>query len=194
MAARVCRGRRFSLAEFGCGVYGLVMEQFGQTIVQFVQANQVWGPPIVGLLAFCESLAVISLFVPATSILLGIGLLAAATNIDLVPVILAGGTGAALGDWVSYWFGRRYGNDVKNMRPFVHRRAMFERGEAFFGRWGAAGVFIGRFFGPLRAIVPLLAGTSHMAFWPFQTATWTSAWIWSALLLGGPSLGFSLWR
>ena len=170
------------------------MEQVTQDLVHFVRDNQHWGPPLVGFLAFCESLAVISLFVPATSILLGIGLLAAASHIDLVPVILAGGIGAALGDWVSYWFGRRYGSDVKNMRPFVKRRDMFERGEAFFRRWGAGGVFIGRFFGPLRAIVPLLAGMSRMPFWAFQTANWTSAWIWSALLLGGPSLGFSIWR
>lgn len=168
------------------------MEQLTQDIVTFVRDNQHWGPPVVGVLAFCESLAIISLFVPATSILLGIGILAAASHINLVPVILAGGIGAALGDWVSYWFGRRYGGEVKNMRPFVKRRDMFERGEEFFRRWGASGVFIGRFFGPLRAIVPLLAGMSHMPFWPFQTANWTSAWLWSMLLLGGPSLGFQL--
>ncbi len=112
------------------------MEQLTQDLVHFVRDNQHWGPPLVGFLAFCESLAVISLFVPATSILLGIGILAAASNIDLVPVILGGGIGAALGDWVSYWFGWRYGSEVKNMGPFVKRQAILERGEAFFRRWG----------------------------------------------------------
>ena len=35
-------------------------------------------------------------------------------------------------------------------------------------KWGVPGIFIGRFFGPLRAVVPLIAGIFEMPFWRFQ--------------------------
>ena len=41
----------------------------------------------------------------------------------------------------------------------------------------------GRFFGPLRAAVPLVAGIFGMPFWPFQIANFGSALLWAAVLL-----------
>ena len=42
---------------------------------------------------------------------------------------------------------------------------------------------IGRFFGPLRASVPLAAGIFEMPYWQFQIANFVSAFIWAAALL-----------
>jgi membrane protein DedA with SNARE-associated domain len=50
-------------------------------------------------------------------------------------------------------------------------------------RWGIPGIFIGRFFGPLRASVPLVAGIFEMPYWRFQFANVTSAFLWAAVLL-----------
>jgi membrane protein DedA with SNARE-associated domain len=50
-------------------------------------------------------------------------------------------------------------------------------------KWGILGIFIGRFSGPLRASVPLIAGILAMPFWRFQFANFTSAFIWSATLI-----------
>jgi membrane protein DedA with SNARE-associated domain len=50
-------------------------------------------------------------------------------------------------------------------------------------KWGIAGIFIGRFFGPLRASVPLVAGIFDMPFWRFQIANFSSAFVWAAVLL-----------
>ena len=41
------------------------MQDFARALADFVRDNQVWAAPIVMLLAFCESLAFISLLVPA---------------------------------------------------------------------------------------------------------------------------------
>jgi membrane protein DedA with SNARE-associated domain len=49
--------------------------------------------------------------------------------------------------------------------------------------WGVAGIFLGRFSGPLRASVPLIAGIFDMPFWRFQIANVLSAFIWAAVLL-----------
>ena len=50
-------------------------------------------------------------------------------------------------------------------------------------RWGILGIFIGRFFGPLRASVPLIAGILEMPYWYFQFANITSAFVWAWVLL-----------
>jgi membrane protein DedA with SNARE-associated domain len=44
-------------------------------------------------------------------------------------------------------------------------------------------IFIGRFFGPLRASVPLVAGIFDMPFRQFQAANFVSAFVWAAVLL-----------
>jgi membrane protein DedA with SNARE-associated domain len=71
-------------------------------------------------------------------------------------------------------------------------------GVAFVKKWGVPSIFIGRFFGPLRASVPLAAGIFEMSYWPFQIANFISALIWSAaLLLVGDVMGKLaewLWR
>jgi membrane protein DedA with SNARE-associated domain len=58
-------------------------------------------------------------------------------------------------------------------RPFLGLRRFEEQIEKalhLFHRWGAWAIFIGRFMGPLRATVPLVAGMSELEFWPFMIA------------------------
>ena len=110
------------------------------------------------MLAFGELLAFISLLVPAWGALVAIGALIGVSGISFWPVWLAGGLGAALGDWVSYWFGFKYKEHVAQMWPLSRYPDILPRGEAFVKAWGVPSIFIGRFFGPLRASVPLAAG------------------------------------
>ena len=174
------------------------MQDFARALADFVRDNQAWAAPIVLVLAFCESLAFISLLVPAWGALVAIGALIGVSGISFWPVWLAGGIGAALGDWVSYWFGYRYKEHVAEMWPLSRYPEILPRGEAFVQKWGVPSIFIGRFFGPLRASVPLAAGIFEMAYWPFQIANFVSALIWSAaLLLVGDVVGKLaewLWR
>jgi membrane protein DedA with SNARE-associated domain len=50
-------------------------------------------------------------------------------------------------------------------------------------KWGALAIVIGRFFGPLRAAVPLVAGIFEMPFWRFQIANFSSAFLWAGVLI-----------
>jgi membrane protein DedA with SNARE-associated domain len=174
------------------------MEQFAHALVEFVRVHQAWAAPIVFLLAFGESLAFISILVPAWGALVAIGALIGASGINFFPVWIAGALGAALGDWVSYWFGFRYKERVAQMWPLSRYPELLPKGEAFVRSWGIPSIFIGRFFGPLRASVPLAAGIFEMPYWTFQAANFVSALIWSAvLLLFGDVLGKImewLWR
>jgi membrane protein DedA with SNARE-associated domain len=67
--------------------------------------------------------------------------------------------------------------------PLSRHPDLLPRGERFMARWGVLGIFIGRFFGPLRASVPLVAGILAMPFWRFQIANFASAFVWAAVLL-----------
>ena len=154
-----------------------------QTTIDFVRAHGQWAAPIVFVLAFAESLAFISLLVPAWGALVAMGALIKTGGIEFWPVWLGGALGAACGDWLSYWVGLKLGPPVAHIWPLSRHPDLLPRGERFMKRWGVPGIFIGRFFGPLRASVPLVAGILAMPFWRFQFANFISALVWAAVLL-----------
>ncbi len=161
----------------------VMFADFVRPVVDFVKANQAWAPLIVGVLAFGESLAFISLLLPAWGALVAMGALISAGAIDFVPVWVAGAVGAALGDWLSYWLGVKFKEPIAHVWPLSRHPALLPRGHAFMEKWGVLGIFIGRFFGPLRASVPLVAGIFEMEYWHFQIANFASAFVWAAVLL-----------
>ena len=154
-----------------------------QQTVDFVRNNQVWAAPIVFALAFGESLAFISLLIPAWGALVAIGALISSSDISFWPIWIAASLGAAAGDWLSYWVGLKLEYTVAHVWPLSRHPDFIPRGEAFMKKWGVPGIFIGRFFGPLRASVPLIAGIFEMPFWRFQVANFSSALVWAAVLL-----------
>jgi membrane protein DedA with SNARE-associated domain len=152
-------------------------------IIAFVRDNAAWAPFIVFALAFGESLAFISLLIPAWGALVAIGALIGSSGINFWPVWIAASLGAAMGDWLSYWIGLKLEYSVQHIWPLSRHPDLIPRGEAFMKKWGVPGIFIGRFFGPLRASVPLIAGIFEMPFWRFQFANFTSAFVWAAVLV-----------
>jgi membrane protein DedA with SNARE-associated domain len=160
-----------------------MFEDYVQPIVDFARLHQVWAAPIVFALAFMESLAFFSLLVPAWGALVLIGTLIGAGDLNFWPIWIAGSLGAAFGDWLSYWIGCKLEHAVQHIWPLSRYPQLIPQGEAFIKKWGALGIFIGRFSGPLRASVPLVAGIFEMPFWRFQIANFTSAFIWAAVLL-----------
>jgi membrane protein DedA with SNARE-associated domain len=165
------------------------LESYVQLTIDFVRTHEVWAAPVVALLAFGEFLAFISLLIPAWGALVGIGALIGPSEINFWPIWVAGSIGAALGDWLSYWIGLKIGPRVAHIWPLSRHPDLIPRGERFMKSWGILGIFIGRFFGPLRASVPLVAGIFEMPYWSFQLANFTSAFVWAGVLL---TLGGSL--
>jgi len=154
-----------------------------EQILEFVKEHQVWAPLIAGVLAFGESFAIISLLIPATVALIGIGALIGASDILFWPTWVGAAIGAALGDWISYWIGLKLENAARHVWPLSRHPEMVARGETFFKRYGTWSIFLGRFFGPVRAVIPLIAGMFEMPFVPFQIANWVSAFVWAFALL-----------
>ena len=169
------------------------MENFIHDIIAFIGAHPGWAALIVGVTAFGESFVFLSVLFPGTAILVAAGALAANGTIEPVSAILAGILGAVLGDGVSFWIGQRFGAILPNHWPLRDHAETLKRGTDFFERYGSMSVFIGRFFGPVRAVIPLAAGMMKMPVWRFYVANILSAMIWApALVLSGMWLQRSL--
>jgi membrane protein DedA with SNARE-associated domain len=76
------------------------------------------------------------------------------------------------------------------MWPLARHPDLLPRGHAFFERYGAWAIVLGRFSGPFRASVPIVAGAAQMDRFKFQVANWSSALLWAFVLLAfGDALG-----
>jgi membrane protein DedA with SNARE-associated domain len=159
------------------------MAEFIRGVAHFAAAHRAWAVPVVFALAFGESLAVVSLIVPAWGVLVALGALMKPSDLSFWPIWLAGSLGAAAGDWLSYSIGFRFKHAVIRVWPLSRYPGLITRGERFLERWGVSGIFLGRFSGPLRAAVPLAAGIFAMPYGRFQVANVISAFIWCAVLL-----------
>ncbi len=159
------------------------MEHLVQPTLAFISAHAGWAFAVMFVTAFGESFVFLSLLFPGTSLLVAAGALMATGALPYFPVLAGAVLGATLGDTVSYWIGRRFGPALGRMWPLNRNPELLPRGIRFFERYGGLSVFIGRFFGPLRAIIPLAAGVLQMPSGRFWFANVTSALVWAPMLI-----------
>lgn len=163
--------------------WDMALEELIARATLFIVQHGAWAGPVVGLLAFAESLAFIGLLVPATTLIITVGGLIGVGTVDPLPVILCATLGAVLGDWISYAIGRRIGPSIYRRWPLNRNRQAVARTRLFFRRYGFVAVFLGRFLGPIRAIIPLVAGVMEMGQRRFQLANILSAVLWIPTML-----------
>jgi len=162
-------------------------QQMAEATLTFVRANQHWAPLIIFVLAFGETLVVISVFIPSTAILVPMGLLLGATGtISPWTMLLAGGVGASLGFSVSYLLGVYFKRDIIKMWPFRSYPDLIPKAEEVFARYGVFGVLMGHLLGPVRPLVPIVAGISHMGVTPFMAANIPGAFLWVSVFFLTP--------
>src|SRR5271169_6835028 len=81
------RYSRFEPAVGPCVGSKMSLEDYTHAVVDFVRAHEVWAAPIVGALAFGESLAFISLLLPAWAMLVAIGAIISHSGISFWPIL-----------------------------------------------------------------------------------------------------------
>jgi membrane protein DedA with SNARE-associated domain len=159
------------------------MDELVQPTLAFISAHSGWAGVVMFITAFGESFAFISLLFPGTTLLIAAGTLRATGALSLWPILIGAILGAVLGDSISYWIGRRLGSRVARLWPFSRNPDLLDNGIRFFARHGGKSVFIGRFLGPIRAVIPLVAGIMQMPRDRFWVANVTSALVWAPMLL-----------
>ena len=65
------------------------------------------------------------------------------------------------------------------MRLFARHPHWLTRGESFFREYGTYSIVLGRFIGPIRPIIPMIAGMFDMPFWRFLLVNILSAAAWA---------------
>ncbi|MGD9784887.1 MAG: DedA family protein [Hyphomicrobiaceae bacterium] len=170
------------------------LQEYADAIIAFVRSNPQWVAPVVFLLAFGESIAFVSLILPFWGMLVALGGLIGGGDIKMFASVWAAASiGAALGDWVSYWLGRHFHEPIGKMWPLSRYPDLLPRGHAFMEKYGAWAIVLGRFSGPFRASVPIVAGATEMDRVKFQIANWSSAFLWAFVLLKfGDAIGHVL--
>lgn len=117
------------------------------------------------VLAFIESAPLIGVFIPGATLISVGGFLASQNILNVWDIIFFATIGAIIGDFFSYSLGR-FGGAWINKHKIINR-TLIHHGERFFNRYGNKSIFWGRFFGPIRAIIPFIAGLSKMERGPF---------------------------
>jgi membrane protein DedA with SNARE-associated domain len=161
------------------------------SILSIVRQNESWAVPIAFLVALGESLCFLSIVWPGWAILTALAFLLAASGVDTTVMtftIIAAGIGGVVGYSVSYWVGHYFKDSIGNVWPFTTHPTLIPRGQEFFEKHGAWSVFLGHFIGPVRAVIPVVAGMFAMPQVPFQIANVSSAFIWAIWAILWPVL------
>lgn len=159
------------------------MHSVTESILQVIQQNSEWAWLIVFFIAFIESMAIVGLFMPGWILLVGIGTMIGADLLEFLPIVISAYLGAVIGEYLSYQVGYHYHETILKWKIVAKHQKLIDNSRVFFEKHGAAGVFFGRFIGPVRAVMPLIAGISEM---PKKTFFWvniSSGIIWAPIYL-----------
>ena len=152
-------------------------------LTQWFGEHQQWIMLAIALLAFFESLALVGIIIPGVALLFAIAVAAGSASVNIWGVLIAGFLGAILGDGLSFLLGRYSHEKIIQLPPFNKHPEWITRGEAFFQKYGIASIVIGRFIGPIRPVMPLVAGMLEMPAIRFYSINILSAFAWSPFYL-----------
>lgn len=148
---------------------------------------------LVALIACAESLAFVGLIVPGALMMIGAGTLIGVGALGFWSTFLWAAGGAVVGDGLSFWLGHRYSDRLGRLRWVCAHPEMLTRGRVFLTRHGGKSIFLARFVGPVRPVLPVVAGMLGMSPFRFYLNDVLSALAWApAYLIPGIVFGASL--
>ena len=169
------------------------MEQWIDSLLEWIRLHPHWASVTVLVVSALESFLVVGLFVPGTVVMFAIGAMVAAGGMELVPTLVWAIVGAILGDGSSYLIGRHFHQRLRVIWPFRTHPDMMAQGMDFFHRHGGKSIVLARFVGPVRPLVPAIAGMLDMPINRFFVINVLSAILWApAYMLPGILFGASL--
>ena len=160
------------------------------SITAWLTLNPSWLGAALFLVSFLECLAIAGIIVPGTVALFAIAALAGSGILELHQALLLGFLGGLLGDLISYFVGRYFHQNIRRLPGLRHHPEWMTGAETYFQRYGIASLLVGRFIGPLRPMLPMVAGMFDMPFVRFAAVSVVAAAGWSmAYILPGWAAG-----
>ena len=86
---------------------------------------------VVFLAAIIEAVAVLGILIPGTPILMAVAGAAAMAGQPMLPFLALSIAGAVIGDFLSFWVGKRFSARLRGVWPFSRRPALMENAGAF---------------------------------------------------------------
>ena len=154
-----------------------------QPYLDYFALHPGWALAIIFLISFGEALLVIGLVVPSTAVLVGAGALVGTGKLEFWPVMIATTLGCVLGDQVSFWAGRIFGDRLRNLWPLSIYPHLVAKGEDFMKAHGGKSIALGRFVPGVKAVVPGIAGMFGMGQLSFLSINVASGIVWSIVHL-----------
>lgn len=162
-------------------------------LVAWLSLHPGWLSLALFVTAFLESLAIAGILVPGVAILFAVAALAGKAGMPVLEPLLWAGLGAVAGDTLSFALGRRLQGRLTSVWPLRRYPALIAKGERFFHRHDGKSIMIGRFVGPVRPVMPLVAGALRMPWRRFLGFNIASAILWApCYILPGFMVGNAL--
>lgn len=152
-------------------------------LLEWINHNPFFAYITIFLISLSESLVVIGLIVPGIAIMSIIGALVGSGHINLWPTMIAAILGAVVGDGLSYYIGACFQDRIRTWYIFKKFPNMITKCENFFTKHGGKSIVIGRFVGPVRPMIPAVAGMMKMPASYFYTVNIISAIFWAPVYL-----------
>ncbi|TDR23452.1 DedA family protein [Marinicella litoralis] len=152
-------------------------------IYDWIQANPNWTGILIFLFAFTESLLLVGIIFPGAAFLVSLGALIGLGVLDFYTAWLWASMGGFLGDGISFWIGHKYKQNLLKVWPIYKFPELIEKGQAFFQKYGGVSVFIGRFVGPVRPIIPAIAGMMGMNVKRYIVISLVASILWAPFYL-----------
>ncbi|MCK5639152.1 MAG: VTT domain-containing protein, partial [Gammaproteobacteria bacterium] len=124
-------------------------------------------------------LAIVGIFLPGAVFIFGAGALVGTGSLPLWPTLAVVASGAIVGDGISFWLGRHFHQQIRTMWPLSRHPALLNRATDFFYHHGGKSVLLGRFIGPIRPVIPVVAGMLDMPTRRFILFNVGSALLWA---------------
>ncbi len=126
---------------------------------------------------FVETGLLVGFFLPGDSLLIAVGLLAAAQKLQLSFALLALFLGSVLGNNLGYYLGYKVGPALLNKAKV--RAEDLERTRRFMARFGPLSLLIGPYVPVFRAVVPFMCGTIKMPWLRFFALSLLGSLFWT---------------
>jgi undecaprenyl-diphosphatase len=169
------------------------MEQWLQDIFNLLPGGMIFVVAVF-VIAFLEALVGVGLIMPGSVLTVFSGWLAFQGKASIATIMASAGLGALLGDLLSYWLGARFGVHLWQWSLLKKRQDLLHLTELFFLEHGGKSIFFGRFLGPIRGLVPFVAGASHMRPVVFSGYAIVSGILWGISYPGLGYLGGTSWQ
>jgi len=155
------------------------MFEFNEIIV-WLEKNPQWiALGIIGA-SFIESFALIGIIIPGVLLLAIISGLAA-TSLNIIEVVTIAYFSSLLADVMSFFIGYSFRNSINKVWPFKEHPEFLQEGQKFFKQYGMIGLFIGKFIGPIRPLLPITAGSLNMDKRRFFLIEILSCFLWALI-------------